>query len=232
MAPSNRQQAGRAAIERLKPEVRQRLEKAVLEVFANTDFHQANIEDVAKKSGVSYRTIYRHFKSKEGLVFAFFGYWMDQSREQAAEDLQGLGDVKEKIRTFIRSFLDFNERHHEIGKISYMSLPYRTFRGEESLSRKRMQDALLNVIKEGQKKGVLHTRVPAEMMYDAIFGLLIRSFRSWAMNGQNYSLASQTDDLLEFIWAAMVNPEKPGAGLLKEASGRMSADEAKERSRN
>ena len=73
-----------------------------------------------------------------------------------------------------------------------------------------MQDALLNVIVEGQKSGVLNTKVPAEMMYDAVFGLLIRSFRFWAMNGQKYSLASQADALFEFIWTAMANPEQKG----------------------
>jgi len=201
-----------SVIERIKPDVRQRLEKAVLEVFSCTDFHQANIKDVADKSGVSYRTIYKHFKSKEGLVFAFFGYWMDKSRDETAEELQGLGDTKEKIRNFMRATLCFDEQNLEIAKIMFLSLPYRTFRGEESLSRERMQDALLDVIIEGQKSGVLNTRVPAEMMYDAIFGLLIRSFRSWAMGGQKYSLAGQADDLFEFIWTAMVNPGHPGHG--------------------
>jgi len=221
MTPAKMEQVGDgAAVERLKPDVRQRLEKAVLEVFSRDDFHQANIEDVAKKSGVSYRTIYKHFKSKEGLVFAFFGYWMDKSRDQTAEELQGLGDTKEKIRSFMRATLCFNEQNPEIAKIMFLSLPYRTFRGEESSSRKRMQDALLNVIREGQKNGVLNTRVPAEIMYDAVFGLLIRSFRFWAMNGQKYSLASQADDLFEFIWTAMANPEHIGGGSSRRTAGR------------
>ena len=55
----------------LKPEVRQRLEAAVGEIFSNSDFHKANIRDVARQAGVSFSTIYTHYGSKERLLFAF-----------------------------------------------------------------------------------------------------------------------------------------------------------------
>ena len=41
-----------------KPEIQKRLEAAVLEIFSESDFHQANIRTVAKKAGVSFSTIY------------------------------------------------------------------------------------------------------------------------------------------------------------------------------
>ena len=55
----------------LKPEVYQRLEQAVLDIFSHSDFHKANIRDVANRAGVSFSTIYKHYGSKERLVFAF-----------------------------------------------------------------------------------------------------------------------------------------------------------------
>ena len=57
--------------ETFRPDVHQRLEKVVLEIFSNSDFHKASIRDVAEQAGVSFTTIYKHYGSKERLVFAF-----------------------------------------------------------------------------------------------------------------------------------------------------------------
>ena len=62
----------------LRPEVKERLEKAVLDIFSHSDFHKANIRDVAKKAGVSFSTIYKHYGSKERLVFAFVDIFKQQ----------------------------------------------------------------------------------------------------------------------------------------------------------
>ncbi len=65
--------------EELNPEIHKRLEKAVLEVFSNSDFHKASIRDIAEKAGVSFTTIYKHYGSKERLVFAFVDVWMGKA---------------------------------------------------------------------------------------------------------------------------------------------------------
>ena len=60
----------------LNGDIHERLEKAVLEVFSSSDFHRASIRDIANKAGVSFTTIYKHYGSKERLVFAFVDIWM------------------------------------------------------------------------------------------------------------------------------------------------------------
>ncbi len=54
----------------LNPDVNRRLEAAVLEIFSESDFHKASIRAIAKKAGISFSTIYKHFDSKEKLLFA------------------------------------------------------------------------------------------------------------------------------------------------------------------
>ncbi|RPJ07316.1 MAG: TetR/AcrR family transcriptional regulator, partial [Deltaproteobacteria bacterium] len=63
-------------VDELNSDIHQRLEKAVLEVFSNSDFHRASIRDIAARAGVSFTTIYKHYGSKEHLVFAFVDIWM------------------------------------------------------------------------------------------------------------------------------------------------------------
>jgi AcrR family transcriptional regulator len=54
----------------LPEKLKHRLYPAVLELFADNDFHRVNIREIYRKSGISPSTIYRYFPSKEDLLFA------------------------------------------------------------------------------------------------------------------------------------------------------------------
>lgn len=94
-----------------KPEIRKRLEAAVLEVFSDSDFHKANIRDVAKKAGVSFSTIYGYYGSKEGLMFAFVNECPGKLTERISDHLQGLEYLKEKLRKVFWLQLDYYEKN-------------------------------------------------------------------------------------------------------------------------
>ena len=47
-----------------------RLYPVVLELFSRRDFHQVNLREIAATAAVSTGTIYKHFASKEDLLFA------------------------------------------------------------------------------------------------------------------------------------------------------------------
>ena len=60
-AQGKKEKGRRGMAEDLNPEIYNRLEKAVLEVFSHSDFHKASIRDIADQAGVSFTTIYKHY---------------------------------------------------------------------------------------------------------------------------------------------------------------------------
>ena len=114
-------------VSELRPEVHARLEKAVLEIFSQSDFHKANIRDVARRAGVSFTTIYKHYGSKERLLFSFVDIWLGKLTERIIDHLQGIEDLKEKMRKVYWLQLDYYERHEGLGKILFMTLPMQTW---------------------------------------------------------------------------------------------------------
>ena len=193
----------------LNQDIHRRLEQAVLEVFSNSDFHKASIRDIASKAGVSFTTIYKHYGSKERLVFAFVDVWMGKLTDRIIDHLQGIEDLKEKLRKVFWLQLDYYERHQGLGKIVFMTLPMKTWMADETFSQQRMMDLLIGVLRQGQQEGILNPDVRAGTLLDFLMGFVQRSFFMWILRGQKESLSEQANTMFEMVWRGMANPRSP-----------------------
>ena len=192
----------------LKPEVHARLESAVLEIFSNSDFHKADIRSVAKRAGISFSTIYNHYGSKERLLFAFVDVWLGNLTDRIVDHLQGIEDLKEKMRKVLWLQLDYYERYPGLGRILFMTVPMKTWMADESFRQKKMINLYLDVLKEGQRSKVLNPNVRAGVLLDFMLGLVQRSFFMWVSRGQKESLAGQATILFDMVWRAISNPNR------------------------
>ena len=190
----------------LNQDIHKRLEKAVLEVFSNSDFHRASIRDIASRAGVSFTTIYKHYGSKERLVFAFVDVWMGKLTDRIVDHLQGIEDLKEKLRKVFWLQLDYYERHQGLGKIVFMTLPMKTWMADETFNQRRMMDLLIGVLRQGQEEGILNPEVRAGTLLDFLMGFVQRSFFMWILRGQKESLSEQANTMFEMVWRGMANP--------------------------
>ena len=191
----------------LRPDVHQRLEKVVLDILSNSDFHKASIRDVAEQAGVSFTTIYKHYGSKERLVFAFVDVWMGKLTDRIVDHLQGIEDLKEKLRKVFWLQLDYYERHVGLGRIVFMTLPMNTWMGDKTFSQPRMMGLMIDVLRQGQKEGILNNEVRAGTLLDFLMGFVQRSFFMWILRGQQESLSAQANEMFEMVWRGMLNPD-------------------------
>lgn len=194
--------------QRINPLIRKKIEASVLKIFSENDFHKINMRAVAKESGVSMGTIYKYYQSKEQLLLSFMDDWLKQATDRMADHLQGIAQIKEKLRKIFWIHLDFYERNIEIGKIILMTVPLKTWMSDETYKQKKMVNLLLGVLRSGQEEGFLDDRVPAEILMDFIIGFVRRIFPMWIYRGQKESLTGQADVIFEMIWRAVSNPEK------------------------
>ena len=200
------EQHGTAA-EELNPDVQKRLEMAVLDIFSTADFHKASIRDIADLAGVSFSTIYKHFGSKEQLLFTFVNIWMRHLTDRIADHLNGIEDLKEKLRKVFWLHLDYYERHEKLGRILFMTLPMKTWMADASFDQKRRVGLIIQVLKTGQKQGIINPRVRAGSLLDFMLGYIQRIFFMWIIRGKQECLADEANTLFEMVWQGMVNPE-------------------------
>ncbi len=180
-----------------------------MEVFSNSDFHRASIRHIANKAGVSFTTIYKHYGSKEQLVFAFVDIWMGKLTDRIIDHLQGIESMKEKLRKVFWLQLDYYERHEGLGRIVFMTLPMKTWMADETFSQPRMMSLMIDVLRQGQKQGILNPHVRAGTLLDFLMGFVQRSFFMWILRGKTSSLSEQANIMFEMVWQGMqTNPQQ------------------------
>ncbi len=198
------------------PDIHKRLEAAVLEVFSQSDFHKASIRDVAEKAEVSFTTIYKHYESKERLVFAFVDVWMGKLTDRIVDHIQGVENLQEKLRKVFWLQLDYYEKHEGLGRIVFMTLPMKTWMADETFEQRRMMGLMIKVLRQGQKEGILNDQVDATVLLDFLMGFVQRSFFMWIQRGQKVSLVESANPMFGMVWRGMVNPKLLDQGGLSE----------------
>ncbi len=180
-----------------------KLEEVVKALFSQQDFHQVQMRSIAKKTGIGLNTIYLHYESKERLLFSFIGDWIQALDDRVVEHLQGLEDVKEKIRKIIWVLLDFYDRNPDIGQILLFTVPFKTWSTDKTFSHKDLSSRIIAILREGQAKGALDTTIPAEFMFDVLYGVIHRSVYISFFKGEQEPLTSRIDLFHSVLWRAI-----------------------------
>ncbi|MTI80423.1 MAG: TetR/AcrR family transcriptional regulator [Firmicutes bacterium] len=83
-------------------ETRDRIITAFYNLAAEQGFTRATVDELARRNGMSKRTIYRHFNSKENLVEAVLLQFMREAEEKINQCLDSSDNPIEKMTSFIR----------------------------------------------------------------------------------------------------------------------------------
>ncbi len=202
-APSDRL----AALSAMRPDTLQRIEKAVLALFSNQDFHEVSLLDVAKAANVSLQTIYKYFGSKEALVYAMLDVMLGRLAERMMDHLQGIDDARERLRKTCWVTLDYMDKQPAVMLLLFTAVPVSRHRNIRIYESPELMGAFLGVFKDGQQRGVLNDRVSSKILLDVFLGVIGRVVLMHIVRRERASLLDQFDDLFDILWRAMSMPD-------------------------
>lgn len=192
----------------LEPETRARIEQAVLDVFADREFHRVGLIEIARAANVSLQTIYKYYGSKEALLFASLDSWLGKLATRMLDHLQGLEDYKEKLRKVFWVVLDFFEKNPKVAQLILSSVYINTWRRTENWQSPILFGAFMKVLGEGRARGILNDQVDEKILLDYILGVLGRLVQMYIQRGQKKPLTEQANVLFEMLWRAIAKPAK------------------------
>jgi AcrR family transcriptional regulator len=193
---------------RLDPETRARIEQAVLEVFADREFHRVGLIEIARAANVSLQTIYKYYGSKEALLFSSLDSWLGRLAHRMVDHLQGIEDYKEKLRKVFWVVLDFFEKNPKVAQLIMSSVYINTWRRTETYRNPQLFSAFMRVLGEGRARGILNDQVDEKVLLDYILGVLGRLVQMHIHRGQKKPLTSQANVLFEMLWRAISKPTR------------------------
>src|SRR5256885_14223377 len=92
--------------QRHEQEVRDRIVRAAISVFAERGFHRATMQDIVRASGLSVGAIYTYFRSKSELILAGCDLITDQELAQLASRLAGVSGYRDRIAAAVGFWFD------------------------------------------------------------------------------------------------------------------------------
>lgn len=180
-----------------------RLEKAVLDLFSSRDFHEVSLQDVARSANVSLQTIYKYFGSKEALVYSMLDTMLGRLAERMIDHLQGIDDVRERLRKTCWVTLDYMDKHPAVMLLMFTAVPVSRHKNIDIYESPELMGAFLGVLKDGQARGVLNSQVSSKVLLDVFMGMVGRVVLMHIVRGEKRPLTDQFNELFHILWRAM-----------------------------
>jgi len=193
--------------QRRSAEIRERLFRSALQLFAQKGFAETTVEDITEAADVGKGTFFNHFPSKDHILLAFAEMQIGKLRMAIDEARQ----TQIPILDFFRSLtaLMTAEPARNPGIIRVLLLAF--------LSNLQVRQAMLDlqdrvlalhaeIIQIGQDRGEIRRDMPATaialVFRQTIFGTLL----IWSLYGDS-SLPSRIDAAIQILWSGLAPRE-------------------------
>jgi AcrR family transcriptional regulator len=160
-------------------EVRDRIVRAAIGVFALHGFHRATMQDIVRASGLSVGAIYTYFKSKSDLILAGCDLITDQELGELRDRLSTVTDYRERVAVALGFFFDqFEEQRAGRGTALLMTQAWAEADADPAIRemlRRRRREIVTSVallLQEGVVRGELPAWLDVERVAHAIAALL------------------------------------------------------------
>ncbi len=175
------------------------LEEA-LRLFSEKGIKETTIRDIARAVGITEGAIYRHFESKDQIVYELFERYSGKLYEAISRAIEKHKDREERFRAVVSTFLDFAFKNPDAFR--YMNI-FHYLRGKEVKGFKKIPFNLLrDIIEDLDREGLL--KVQPEYALAMVTGTLERVFLYRSMGivkGRRSEIKEKTANLL---WNSLV----------------------------
>lgn len=192
-----------------RPDAKERILDAALEVFSLKGFHQATTDEIAEKAGVGKGTLYRYFETKEKLFAELMRIRLEELGKRIGAVINGHDDVLTMISKCIGTYFEFFDRNQRLYRLIIQE---QLDMGEHSPDQyfRRVMRAVPNLkrkIYEGTQQGILKD-VDFQTVFYGTMGFAHGVIQKWLARDCTYPLVDELPCVLEVLFHGFVKDEK------------------------
>ena len=192
----------------LPAKLKERLYPAVLDLFSQKDFHQVQIREICKRSGLSPSTIYKYYTSKEALLFAILDEKIREIVSLSNVHLQGLESTKEIFRKIFWVSMDFYDSNPGVAITSFITVPMRTWMNSSSYGKNDFLGVAADFIRHGQERKEIDPDIDPKQIRDLYYMYCHRQIQLWYYHGMKWKLVDTIPLFFGLFWKTVSAPHK------------------------
>ena len=196
--------------ERRSAELRERLFRAALALFASKGYAETTVEDITEAADVGKGTFFNYFPSKEHILMAFGEMQLGKLESVINDARRSDQPMREVLRNLVMRMTEEPIRNPSIVRaLLQANLSSVPVRGEMLRIHDRNRALMGQLIGHGQQRGEIRTDLPAEeiaqVWRQTIFGTLM----FWSLVG-DASLAARIEMSMRLLWEGIARESQPG----------------------
>jgi AcrR family transcriptional regulator len=188
---------------RRSAELRERIFRAALDLFARKGFAETTVEDITNAADVGKGTFFNYFPSKDHILLAFGEMQLGRLR-QAVDEARQTGEPLSKfLRSLATRMTAEPARNPDLIRVlllAFLSNP------EVRRAMMDLQARVLAVhsemIQVGQDRGEIRNDLPAVAIAQVFRQMIFGTLLIWSLYG-DASLESRMESAFEIIWAGL-----------------------------
>ena len=186
-------------------ERRKQLLAAAIEVFGHLGYHQATMQQVAARTGISVGLIYQYFDDKEALLFAVINEILDSYLRELPRALAAETDPLARLRAVVHAYCRVVDEHRSAALVGYRE--YRALsraRMRQVVAKEREATALIgDAVEACRASGQLDVADPELFTYHIVVFV-----HSWALNAWRFTPPIGRDAYVERGLALLIDPAR------------------------
>jgi len=167
--------------------------------FERFGFSKTTVDEIAKDSGISKRTLYQEFENKEKILEELFMFEALSVRKAILNQISKISDPAEKLETYIRLAIKYLNHNPFIVSVlhdeSGFFAPF--LKDKPCIIEEGIQEIIFNILKEGVSKGVFR-KMDGKLIARSIF-LLFKGLTYGRRSPDRPLGLNQTNEFIEFV---------------------------------
>jgi AcrR family transcriptional regulator len=177
---------------------RDRLAAGMIAAVAEHGYHEATITQIAAAAGVSRRTFYGYFSSKEECFFDTYGLIEEHLATAMAGADEGIAEWPGQVRARLGALLEVFAANPDLARVCLIAAP--NAGGEVAARYRCLLERLFGLLNDG-KPAPPATREPSKAVEEGLAGGIVALIVHRVRAGDGERLAELVPDLLELVLA-------------------------------
>jgi AcrR family transcriptional regulator len=181
---------------------REQISKAAMQAFAENGFHETNLRQITKLSGLAYGSIYNYVKTKDDILYIICDSILSDLFRRIDEAVKTNSDPVDQIEAIIRATTDHADEHKDAVLLIWEESKVLKSSGwlPEIVEKERTYLKIIaEVLERGSRLGVFN--IP-EGEIPILVNILPLTSSTWALRRWNLGMISRTEyteALIDFV---------------------------------